>query len=197
MDSPKDAKKGKGKKTKVDKQFPLEKILPLVPVNLEYFVGLRELAKIKNKGDVSSYKQARLLLDVWMFWWNNVQTFMNDIKLRKERLKTNLDVFQEFEEQLKLRKQRDTKDLNRLNKTADSVMVVYLLWSTQCMLYELFSNISPEKNRISLHIVRKDHFLANSSDDDSVSNSVGGPAQPPEKPVAVRSIFKSNVRADA
>ena len=197
MDSPKDAKKGKGKKTKVDKQFPLEKILPLVPVNLEYFVGLRELAKIKNKGDVSSYKQARLLLDVWMFWWNNVQTFMNDIKLRKERLKTNLDVFQEFEEQLKLRKQRDTKDLNRLNKTADSVMVVYLLWSTQCMLYELFSNTSPEKNRISLHIVRKDHFLANSSDDDSVSNSVGGPAQPPEKPAVVRSIFKSNVRADA
>ena len=64
MDSPKDSKKGKGKKTKVDKQFPLEKILPLVPVNLEYFVGLRELAKIKNKGDVSSYKQARLLLDV-------------------------------------------------------------------------------------------------------------------------------------
>lgn len=64
MDSPKDAKKGKGKKTKVDKQFPLEKILPLVPVNLEYFVGLRELAKIKNKGDVSSYKQARLVLDV-------------------------------------------------------------------------------------------------------------------------------------
>lgn len=52
---------------------------------------------------------------------------MNDIKLRKERLKNNLDVFQEFEEQLKLRKQRDTKDLNRLNKTADSVMVVYLL----------------------------------------------------------------------
>ena len=64
MDNPKDAKKGKGKKTKVDKQFPLEKILPLVPVNLEYFVGLRELTKIKNKGDVSSYKQARLLLDV-------------------------------------------------------------------------------------------------------------------------------------
>ena len=64
MDSPKDAKKGKGKKTKVDKQFPLEKILPLVPVTVEYFVGLRELAKIKNKGDVSSYKQARLLLDV-------------------------------------------------------------------------------------------------------------------------------------
>lgn len=64
MDNPKDAKKGKGRKTKVDKQFPLEKILPLVPVNLEYFVGLRELAKIKNKGDVSSYKQARLLLDV-------------------------------------------------------------------------------------------------------------------------------------
>ena len=64
MDSPEDAKKGKGKKTKVDKQFPLEKILPLVPVNLEYFVGLRVLAKIKNKGDVSSYKQARLLLDV-------------------------------------------------------------------------------------------------------------------------------------
>ena len=197
MDSPKDAKKGKGKKTKVDKQFPLEKILPLVPVNLEYFVGLRELTKIKNKGDVSSYKQARLLLDVWMFCWNNVQTFMNDIKLRKERLKTNLDVFQEFEEQLKLRKQRDTKDLNRLNKTADSVMVVYLLWSTQCMLYELFSNALPEKNRISLQIVRKDHFLANSSDDDSVSNSVGGPAQPPEKPAVVRSIFKSNVRADA
>ena len=197
MDSPKDAKKGKGKKTKVEKQFPLEKILPLVPVNLEYFVGLRELAKIKNKGDVSSYKQARLLLDVWMFWWNNVQTFMNDIKLRKERLKTNLDVFQEFEEQLKLRKQRDTKDLNRLNKTADSVMVVYLLWSTQCMLYELFSNALPEKNRISLQIVRKDHFLANSSDDDSVSNSVGGPAQPSEKPAVVRSIFKSNVRADA
>lgn len=61
-----------------------------------------------------------------MFWRNNVQTFVNDIKLRKERLKNNLDVFQEFEEQLKLRKQRDTKDLNRLNKTADSVMVVYL-----------------------------------------------------------------------
>lgn len=65
------------------------------------------------------------------------------------------------------------------------------------MLYELFSNALPEKNRISLQIVRKDHFLANSSDDDSVSNSVGGPAQPSEKPAVVRSIFKSNVRADA
>lgn len=64
MESPKDGRKGKGKKAKVDKQFPLEKILPLVPVNIEYFVGLRELAKIKNKGDVSSYKQARLFLDV-------------------------------------------------------------------------------------------------------------------------------------
>lgn len=58
---------------------------------------------------------------------NNVQNFISDIKLRKERLKNNLDVFQEFEEQLKLRKQRDTKDLNRLNKIADSVMLVNLL----------------------------------------------------------------------
>lgn len=65
------------------------------------------------------------------------------------------------------------------------------------MLYELFTNASPEKNRISLQIVRKDNFLANSSDDDSVSNSVGAPSQPSEKPAAVRSIFKPNVRADA
>ena len=56
-----------------------------------------------------------------------MQNFISDIKLRKERLKNNLDVFQEFEEQLKLRKQRDTKDLNRLNKIADSVMLVNLL----------------------------------------------------------------------
>ena len=64
MESPNDEKKGKGKKKKGDKRFPLEKILPLVPPNVGYFVGLRELAKIKNKGDVSSYKQARLFLSV-------------------------------------------------------------------------------------------------------------------------------------
>lgn len=65
------------------------------------------------------------------------------------------------------------------------------------MLYEIFSSVSPEKNRISLQIVRKENFMANSSDDDSVSNSVGGPSQPSEKPAQVRSIFKPRLSADA
>ena len=51
---------------------------------------------------------------------------MDDIKLRKERLQNNLDTYQEFEEQLKLRKQRDTKDLNRLTKIAESVVIPFL-----------------------------------------------------------------------
>ena len=55
--------KGK-KKKKGGKRFPAEKILPLVSPNLSYFVALREFSKAKNKADVSSYKQARLMLDV-------------------------------------------------------------------------------------------------------------------------------------